>query len=107
MSDDLVKRLRDPSGHYDGVFSGDVVAQYCWHSDIELEAADSIEKLKTALQDIIDERGVCGHCGNLATGRNGGMVDCDKGILWFDKPCKWTSQQPKDIARKALGGEND
>jgi len=67
-------------------------------------AADRIEKLETALQDIIDERGVCGHCGNLATGRNGGMVDCDKGILWFDKPCKWTSQQPKDIARKALEG---
>ena len=61
-----------------------------------------IEKLETALQDIIDERGVCGHCGNVATGGNGGMVSCDKGILWFDKPCKWTQQQPKDIARRAL-----
>ena len=40
MTDDLVARLRETSGKYD---------EYCWHSDIELEAADRIEKL----QDII------------------------------------------------------
>ena len=69
-------------------------------------AADRIEKLETALQDIIDERGVCGHCGNVATGRNGGMVICDKTIFGFRGLCKWTQQKPKDIARKALeGGE--
>jgi hypothetical protein len=40
MTDDLVKRLRETSGKYD---------EYCWHSDIELEAADRIEWM----QDII------------------------------------------------------
>lgn len=33
---DLVKRLREKSGTYD---------EYAWHSDIELEAADEIERL--------------------------------------------------------------
>ena len=92
MTDNLVERLQ-------------LLATCTDYHRAELEeAADRIEKLETALQDIIDERGVCGHCGNGATGGNGGMVSCDKGILWFDKPCKWTQQQPKDIARKALEG---
>ena len=43
MTDDLVARLRETSGKYD---------EYCWHSDIELEAADRIEKLEAALRKI-------------------------------------------------------
>ena len=43
MTDDLVKRLRETSGKYD---------EYCWHSDIELEAADRIEELEAALRKI-------------------------------------------------------
>lgn len=43
MTDDLVKRLRETSGKYD---------EYCWHSDIELEAADRIEELEAALLKI-------------------------------------------------------
>jgi hypothetical protein len=43
MTDDLVKRLRETSGKYD---------EYCWHSDIELEAADRIEQLERALLDV-------------------------------------------------------
>jgi hypothetical protein len=45
MSDDLVKRLRERAGKYD---------EYDWHGDIELEAADHIEKLEAALRAIID-----------------------------------------------------
>ena len=43
MTDDLVARLRETSGKYD---------EYCWHSDIELEAADRIEELEAALRDV-------------------------------------------------------
>ena len=62
-----------------------------------------IEKLEAALQDIIDERGICGHCGQLATGEGKrSFVICDKTVLGFKGPCHWTPQDPKDIARKAL-----
>jgi hypothetical protein len=44
MTDDLVKRLRETSGKYD---------EYCWHSDIELEAADRIEQLENGFVDIL------------------------------------------------------
>lgn len=44
MTDDLVKRLREASGKYD---------EYCWHSDIELEAADRIEELEKGFRDIL------------------------------------------------------
>ena len=67
-----------------------------------------IEKLEAALRDIIDERGICGNCGQLATGegkRN--FVICDKNVLGFEGPCHWTPQDPKDIARKALDGKDD
>ncbi len=43
MSDDLVKRLRETSGQYD---------DHGWHSDIELEAADRIERLEAALEKV-------------------------------------------------------
>jgi hypothetical protein len=45
MSDELVTRLRETSGKYD---------EYCWHSDIELEAADRIELLEYALRSIAE-----------------------------------------------------
>ena len=87
-----------------------------WYSDGHRDAwrralkpaSDRIEKLETALRDIIDERGICGHCGQLATGegkRN--FVICDKNVLGFEGPCYWTPQDPKDIARKALEGKDD
>jgi hypothetical protein len=43
MTDDLVERLRETSGKYD---------EYCWHSDIELEAANRIEELNRAVLDL-------------------------------------------------------
>ena len=48
MTDDLVKRLRETSGKYD---------EYCWHSDIELEAADRIEELEAVLLEIANAAG--------------------------------------------------
>lgn len=66
-------------------------------------AADHIDKLEAALRDIVDERGICGHCGQLATGEGKrSFVICDKTVLGFKGPCHWTPQDPKDIARKAL-----
>ena len=65
-------------------------------------------QLEAALRDIIDERGICGNCGQLATGegkRN--FVICDKNVLGFEGPCYWTPLDPKDIARKALEGKDD
>jgi hypothetical protein len=44
LTDDLVKRLRETSGKYD---------EYCWHSDIELEAANRIEQLEKGFRDIL------------------------------------------------------
>ena len=97
MTDDLVKRLREGA---------------CLHNQLEAyglttEAASRIEQLETALRDIIDERGFCGHCGKLAVGKRGGMVLCDKAVLGFVGPCKWTPQHFKDIASTALGEKTD
>ena len=67
-----------------------------------------IEKLEAALRDIIDERGICGHCGQLATGEGKrSFVICDKTVLGFKGPCHWTPQDPKDIASKALEGKDE
>jgi len=73
-----------------------------------LSSADRIEKLEAALRDIVNERGICGHCGKLASG-NGkrAYVICDETVLGFKGPCHWTPQDPKDIARKALEGKDD
>ena len=72
------------------------------------EAADRIEKLEAALRDIIDERGICGHCEQLATGEGKrSFVICEKNMLGFKGPCRWTPQNPKDIARKALEEKKD
>jgi hypothetical protein len=69
---------------------------------------DRIAKLKAALRNIIDERGICGHCGQLATGEGKrSFVICDKTVLGFKGPCHWTPQDPKEIARKALEGKDD
>ena len=73
------------------------------NSSLIQQQADRIEKLEAALRDIIDERGICGHCGQLATGEGKrSFVICDKAVLGFKGPCHWTPQDPKDIARKAL-----
>lgn len=40
---DLTKRLRQRAGEYD---------EYAWHREIELEAADEIDKLQSALYDL-------------------------------------------------------
>jgi hypothetical protein len=64
--------------------------------------------LSAALREIIDERGICGHCGQLATGEGKrSFVICDKTVLGFKGPCYWTPQDPKNIARKALEGKDD
>ena len=52
MTDDLVKRLRETSGKYD---------EYCWHSDIELEAADRIEELEALVRQYRDAVEQIGH----------------------------------------------
>ena len=79
-----------------------------YHPWVYGEAADRIEKLEAALRDIIDERGICGHCGQLATGEGKrSFVICDKAVLGFKGPCHWTPQDPKDIARKALEGKDE
>jgi hypothetical protein len=94
MSDDLVSDLRLNAKHQ--LLS---VEDY-------LRAAERIENLEAALRDIIDERGICGHCGQLATGEGKrSFVICDKAVLGFKGPCHWTPQDPKDIARKALEGK--
>jgi len=75
---------------------------------IKLDDMARIEKLEAALRDIIDERGICGNCGQLATGEGKrSFVICDKTVLGFKGPCHWTPQDPKDIARKALEGKDD
>jgi len=96
MSDDLVSDLRLNAKHQ--LLS---VEDY-------LRAAERIENLEAALRDIIDERGICGHCGQLATGEGRrSFVICDKTVLGFKGPCHWTPQDPKDVARKALEGKDD
>ena len=71
-------------------------------------AADRIEKLEAALRDIVDERGICGHCGQLATGEGKrSFVICDKAVLGLKGPCHWTPQDPKNVAHKALEGKDD
>ena len=111
MNKDLVKLLRERSHQY-------VDNEY----NFDKRAADRIEKLvdelhhcfhrinelQAALRDILDERGICGHCGQLATGEGKrSFVICDKTVLGFKGPCHWTPQDPKDIARKALEGKDD
>ena len=122
MTDDLVKRLRQlGEGAYIGAVSDDRKTARAAADRIEkLEAAlvrtfnnmmedgKRIEKLEAALRDIIDERGICGHCGQLATGEGKrSFVICDKTVLGFKGPCHWTPQDPKDIARKALEEKDD
>jgi hypothetical protein len=98
MTDDLVRQLRCYADIDDAVYNPWVYG----------EAADRIEKLEAALREIIDERGICGHCGQLATGEGKrSFVICDKTVLGFKGPCHWTPQDPKDIARKALEGKDD
>ena len=105
MSDDLVKRLNIGRENM-GIWVGSVLLDL--YEKERKEAADRIEKLEAALRDIIDERGICGHCGQLATGEGKrSFVICDKAVLGFKGPCHWTPQDPKDIARKALEGKDE
>jgi hypothetical protein len=102
MSKDLLVRLRWWAFKFCG--KGE---QENFASDAMSEAVSRIEKLEAALRDIIDERGICGHCGQLATGEGKrSFVICDKTVLGFKGPCHWTPQDPKEIARKALEGES-
>ena len=43
---DIVDRLRERSGKYD---------EYAWHSDIEIEAAIEIERLRESLREVLEE----------------------------------------------------
>lgn len=43
---DIVRRLRERAGKYD---------EYAWHSDIEIEAANVIEKMEVLLAHAVQE----------------------------------------------------
>ena len=78
------------------------------YNAVLVERNNRIEKLEAALREIVNERGICGHCGKLASG-NGkrAYVICDETVLGFKGPCHWTPQDPKDIASKALEGKDE
>ena len=64
-----------------------------------------IERLREALEDIANERGVCLTCGELAQRGYKGAVFCDPHLFGLDQGCKWSPQNPTDLARTALEGE--
>ena len=72
-----------------------------------LDAADHIEKLEKALRDIMNERGICLTCGQLAEGEGWGVVHCNFPISKFERGCCWSAQNATDVARVALGEENN
>ena len=92
MSDDLVKRLRERAGKYD---------EYDWHGDIELEAADRIEKLEAVTKDELLH---CFHRINELQTALRMVIDWDNTLDWDDGPA-WGDLM--DIARKALEGKDD
>jgi len=47
MTDDIVARLRKRAHEYD---------EYDWHSEIELEAADEIERLRVTMDVLLADR---------------------------------------------------
>lgn len=55
-----------------------------------------VERLRAALQDISDGRGVCGTCGTPASGSGAGVTDCGCSYP------TWDPQDPAKVARAAL-----
>lgn len=66
----------------------------------EAQAAE-LARLREALQRIADGRGVCGFCGQWATGEGTGVTACD-----CDYP-HWTFPEPVNVARAALNPTGD
>jgi hypothetical protein len=63
------------------------------------------ERLRAALEDIANERGICLTCGKLAIRGPRGAVFCDPHLFGIDQGCRWSPQNPIDLARAALAGE--
>ena len=101
MTDDIVARLRGP---YEW---RSIAKQYSTeiHDETPLDAADEIERLRAALEDIANERGICLTCGKLAIRGPRGAVFCDPHLFGIDQGCRWSPQNPIDLARAALEGE--
>ena len=64
-----------------------------------------IERLRAALEDIANERGICLTCGKLAIRGPRGAVFCDPHLFGIDQGCRWSPQNPIGLARAALEGE--
>ena len=64
-----------------------------------------IERMRDALEDIANERGICLTCGKLAIRGPRGAVFCDPHLFGIDQGCRWSPQNPIDLARAALEGE--
>ena len=64
-----------------------------------------IERLRAALEDIANERGICLTCGKLAIRGPRGAVFCDPHLFGIDQGCRWSPQNPIGLARAALAGE--
>jgi hypothetical protein len=93
MTDDIVTRLRNQA-NWLSVPAGAMRT-----------AADEIERLRAALEDIANERGICLTCGKLAIRGPRGAVFCDPHLFGIDQGCRWSPQNPIDLARAALEGE--
>jgi hypothetical protein len=70
-----------------------------------MEKNDEIERLRAALEDIANERGICLTCGKLAIRGPRGAVFCDPHLFGIDQRCRWSLQNPIGLARAALEEE--
>jgi hypothetical protein len=97
---------RDELEPYNKRFSGKCPAD--WIQGAANEAAANattaqarIERLEAALRDIRDGRGMCGKCGEVASGEGAGVADC--GCVY---PV-WEPRDPKLVAAATLKGETE
>jgi hypothetical protein len=101
--------LDDSFGHhiYGVRFPGDeTIYRSTQCNEVSLhEAGVEIERLRAALEDIANERGICLTCGKLAIRGPRGAVFCDPHLFGIDQGCRWSPQKPIGLARAALEGE--
>jgi len=84
----------------------DLTLVYMWGFKRGQESMkDEIARLRAALEDIANERGICLTCGKLAIRGPRGAVFCDPHLFGIDQGCRWSPQNPIDLARAALEGE--